>query len=146
MESEHRLTRLHLKVSQYAEAVDSIDELENAQAARAAAQQSLVEAENSPTSTAAACAFAAADGDSACSGAVGDWWAVPTLLPAFAAWAVAAYDHFQMITRDVAIIGAGPVGIEMAVGAAAAGCFLCAAGGEAGGEHDVLVAADDSVV
>jgi hypothetical protein len=45
-ESEHRLKRLQIAVDDYAKAVDLIDELENAQAARAAAQQQLVEAEN----------------------------------------------------------------------------------------------------
>jgi hypothetical protein len=45
-ESEHRLKRLQSAVDDYAKAVDYIDELENAQAARATAQQQVVEAEN----------------------------------------------------------------------------------------------------
>jgi hypothetical protein len=45
-ESQHRLERLQKSVSDYAAAVDQIDELENAQAARAAAQQSALETES----------------------------------------------------------------------------------------------------
>jgi len=46
VESEARLARLKGAVDDYAKAVDLIDELENAQAARQAAQQSALEAEN----------------------------------------------------------------------------------------------------
>jgi cell fate (sporulation/competence/biofilm development) regulator YlbF (YheA/YmcA/DUF963 family) len=46
MESQHRLERLQKAVDDYAKAVDLIDELENAQGARQAAQQSAIEAEN----------------------------------------------------------------------------------------------------
>ncbi len=46
MESQHRLERLQKAVADYAKAVDLIDELENAQGARQAAQQSALEAEN----------------------------------------------------------------------------------------------------
>jgi len=45
-ESEHRLQRLKIAVADYSKAVDQIDELENAQAAKAAAQQAALEAEN----------------------------------------------------------------------------------------------------
>ena len=45
-ESEVRLDRVGKAVSDYSKAVDLIDELENAQAARQAAQQSAIEAEN----------------------------------------------------------------------------------------------------
>ena len=46
LESQHRLARLEKLVNEYSKAVDLIDELENAQAARAAAQQSALETEN----------------------------------------------------------------------------------------------------
>ena len=46
MESQHRLARLEKLVNDYSKAVDLIDELENAQAAKAAAQQSALETEN----------------------------------------------------------------------------------------------------
>jgi len=46
MESTHRLKRLQSMVDEYAKAVDQIDELENLQAAKAAAQQSALETEN----------------------------------------------------------------------------------------------------
>jgi chromosome segregation ATPase len=45
-ESQHRLERLQKAVDDYSKAVDLIDELENAQAARQAAQQSALETEN----------------------------------------------------------------------------------------------------